>query len=295
IGQEATGSYVMPGEAVGETATAIEAAQRSMNIRVAEYQKSKAEWRRELLEIAHALNRRYIDGDQVYRVINRDAADLPGYSDRASITPEEMDVDVDFHFDGLKHQRQTGLETVALERFIQLMTYIIQVKPELASQVDWEKLAVYAQRGVLGFTPDDPVMRSSIEEAPAVPPQMENGLVARGKPVAVHPKDDTAEHGRVHLEFLMSQGDSMPEDAREALVQHIMEHYMRDESDRVNGSGAQLAPPQQQGAPSVMGQGSAPVLDPMASQSPQGVTPGPPNLARQRKIGRKITPSQTGG
>jgi len=293
--EETTGAYTMPGDLGGsDTATAVDAKKESMNKRVAALQESKATWKADVIKLVHEINRQYAPEEQTYQVIGRDAADLPGYGLTESITSEEMDIDIDIVFSGMARQKSTGLEAIKLQRFQELVMGIAQLKPEIVERIEWDKLLKHAARGILGYTASDPIVKRMPEDEVAVNPYFENIMLRDGKSVAVHPSDIHEEHIEEHgalMEELEDAPGEIDSSVKDAILEHLLNHVVLQQQAQTPQPQTQV-PGQQAGALGAPGQGSAPVEEPGVSQSPQGVTPGPPNMERQRKIGRAVTPSQ---
>lgn len=296
--EEATGAYVMPGDAQGDTATAIEAKTKSANERIRKLQNGKADYKRQLLELVHGLNRQYCREEQTFRVLGRDAASIPGYSQTQTIKPEELDVNVDFEFDGMRHQRTTGLEERSIRAYFDILMAAAQIDPNVLARVDVGKLLEHGSRGMLGYSANDPVIRPSPEDMILIPQHMEISLAMQGKEIVVQDGDDHEEHLAV-CEAWLNDVDPMktPGDSHMRIMEHAAQHAI---AASVQGHNTPPDPMQQMPEMGAPGQGTpgqvpdnAMLQQPIAAQSPQGVTPGPNNMDRQRKIGRKVTPSQT--
>jgi hypothetical protein len=283
----------------GATATEIERKIQEGNKRLAALIRGKGRMLGQLYQQQHALNRQYMRARMPFRVLGRGAIGLDEYE---TITPEEVNHAVDFEFIGLRTMKSLGIEAIALTNFSQLAQSILTLQPELIQNVDALGLLRFALDATIGHVPGEEIIRVP-EELDSMTSQVEEDrILLGGEYVSVHPMDNDEQH-MDRMELVMQHPDwERLDDARQAVyLRHYLEHELQEQKKGMRRSASsqmtpQLATPTTPEGPPAMGapgQGSPPSGPTVPYESPQGETPGPPNAARMRTPGRKMTPFQT--
>lgn len=282
----------------GATATEIERKIQEGNKRLAALIRGKARMFSQLLHHQHALNKQYLRTSVPFRVLGRGAVGLDEYQ---TINPSEVNYAVDFEFLGLRQMKSLGVEAIALTNFSQLVQTIAAINPQALQNVDALELLRFALDATIGQRPGQEIIRVPDDLSTMQSQIEEDRILLEGDFIGVHSMDDDREHmSRMELVLSNPQWDQVPEHIQAIYFRHYMEHELQLEKKQMRLSAQGQARPEMatpwapQEAPQMgmPGQGSPPTGPAVPSQSPQGEVPGPPNAARMRTPGRKVTPFQ---
>jgi len=206
--QTATGMSILSGEALLQVRDVVENIEQGvMN---------------ESLDWMFMLNQQCLDRDQTLRVTGTDGGQIVD----TTVTRDSLIGNYLWEWQGSTFSFNQNVRTQQMLNFIQILA---RIPPDFLAQdnarIDWKYLLREIWATGFGDREAQQIIKD-ITPTRAVDATIENELfqVGRGEEVTVSPLDDDMAHAHVHNQFLQTEGQSLPPDVQQQLIQHIQRH-----------------------------------------------------------------------